>query len=64
MAASVLWLSFWSSPAFSRSWFQMTWNTDPHRTRRAAATAKRAAYSISEASTPSRFQASHFCSSS
>ena len=63
-AASVSSSRIWSSPAALRSWFQITWNTEPQRTPRAAATVNRVAYSISEASTPSRFHARHFCSSS
>ena len=54
----------WSSPAFSRSWFQTVWKQEPQRTPRAAATTKRAADSISLALTPRRFQLSHFCCSS
>ena len=56
--------SSWGRPAFSRSWFQITWNAEPQRTSRAAAAVKRAADSISLARTPRRFQASHLASSS
>ncbi len=55
---------FWSRPAFSRSWFHITWKAAPHRHPRGGAQVKRAADSISLASTPRRFQASHFCWSS
>ena len=58
-AAVMSWLSVWSRPAASRSWFQITWKQEPQRTPRAAAQQNSAADSISEARTPSRFHASH-----
>ena len=63
-AAEVSSLIFWSRPAASRSWFQMTWKQEPLRQPRAAATTNRAADSISLAFTPSRFQLSHLAFSS
>ena len=53
-----------SRPAFSLSWFQITWKQLPQRTCRAEATTKSAADSISLALTPRRFQLSHLFSSS
>ena len=52
-AEDTSWLSSWGRPAASRSWFQMTWKAEPHRTPRAEAQQNRAADSISEARTPS-----------
>ena len=54
----------WSRPAASRSWFHTTWKALLHRTPRAAAQVKRAADSISLATTPRRFHASHLAWSS
>jgi glycine C-acetyltransferase len=51
-------------PSFSRSWLPMTKKQAPARAPRWAAQHINAAPSISLASTPSRFHASHFCSKS